>query len=780
MITFLQKYSHKKRTYILLLLIVVYYFALPKKLFDKPTATVLESREGKLLGAKIAADMQWRFPASEKVPEKFKTCILQYEDAYFYKHPGFNPVSISKALLTNVKAGKVVRGGSTLTQQVIRLSRNKNRTYFEKFVELILSTRLELGYSKDKILNFYTANAPFGGNVVGLEAAAWRYFGQSADNLSWAENATLAVLPNAPGLIHPNKNRKKLKAKRDFLLHKLYKNQKIDSLTYVLALAEALPDKTYPIPQIAPHLLEKVNQEHRGKRIRSSISYTLQQRANKIVDQHYQELKNNHIYNMAAIVVAIPSRKILAYIGNTNTDKAHQKDVDIVTKARSTGSILKPFLFTAALDAGIFTPQTLIPDIPTQINGYKPENFNLSYYGAVPAGKAIAKSLNIPAVRMLKEYGVGAFYQDLNNLKLSHISKGADHYGLTLILGGAEASLWNLSRAYTTLGSSLNHYDQTQGKYYSNELQDLTYLKDEKIQFGALTEQYPLFDAGAIYTCFQTLLEVNRPEGDENWEFYTDAKKIAWKTGTSFGFRDAWAIGLNSNYLIGVWVGNADGEGRPGLTGIKVAAPVLFDLFGLVDDHTWFNTPYDELTEVNICSESGHIASDICPKTVKQLVPSKSIHTKMCPYHHLIHLDFNKQYQVNTSCEPIENIIHEAWFELPPAQAYFYKKHHPNYHTPPPFRHDCINNGKALMSFENNLSYEEIFLPLNEKELKNPLVIKVHHIKNDIPLYWYVDGNYIKTTQNINELSISLKKGLHIVKVVGKDGGEISKKINIL
>ncbi len=780
MIPFLKKYSRKKRTYFILLLLILYYFSLPKKLFKEPTATVLESSEGKLLGAKIATDMQWRFPASEKVSEKFKTCILQYEDAYFYKHPGFNPVSISKALITNIKEGKTVRGGSTITQQVIRLSRNKNRTYFEKLIELGLATRLELGYSKDEILNFYAANAPFGGNVVGLEAAAWRYFGQSADNLSWAENATLAVLPNAPGLIHIDKNREKLKAKRDFLLHKLYLRNKIDTLTYQLALQEALPNKTYAIPQISPHLLEKANIEHQGKRIKSSISFPLQQRANQIIEQHYHELINNHIHNIAAIVVEIPTRKILAYVGNTNTDKAHQKDVDVITKARSTGSILKPFLYTSALNSGIFTPQTLIPDIPTQINGYKPENFSLNYHGAVPAGKAIAKSLNIPAVHMLKQYGVDAFYQDLSKLKLTNISKGADHYGLSLILGGAEASLWNLSRAYATLGSSLNHYDQTQGKYYSDELQDLTYLDDESLDFGTLTDQYPLFDAGSIYTCFKNLLEVNRPEGNENWEFYSDAKKIAWKTGTSFGYRDAWAIGLNSKYLIGVWVGNADGEGRPGLTGIKAAAPVLFDLFDLADDKTWFNPPFDELTEVNICSESGHLASDICPNTEVEWVPAKCVHTEMCPYHQLIHLDSNKQYQVNTSCEPIANIVHEAWFILPASQAYFYKKNHPNYRIPPPFRTNCISKSSQIMSFENNLSYEEIYLPINEKELKNPLIIKVHHLKNDILLYWYVDGSFIKVSHNINELSIILDKGLHIINIIDENGNELSKRIKII
>ncbi len=211
------------------MLLVVYYFSLPRTLFQEPYSTVIESKEGELLGAKIALDGQWRFPAQDSVPDKFKKCIVYFEDEYFYKHPGFNPVAMVNAVQQNRKAGKVVRGGSTLTQQVIRLSRNgKGRTYFEKIIELILATRLEMGYSKNEILELYAAHAPFGGNVVGLEMASWRYFGVQSHQLSWAESATLAVLPNAPSLIYPGKNQIKLLSKRNRLLLKLNQEGVID------------------------------------------------------------------------------------------------------------------------------------------------------------------------------------------------------------------------------------------------------------------------------------------------------------------------------------------------------------------------------------------------------------------------------------------------------------------------------------------------------------------------------------------------------------------------
>jgi len=255
-----------------------YFFSLPTILFKDSYATVIESAEGHLLGAKIANDMQWRFPEKDSVPLKFKKCITLYEDAHFYKHWGFNPVSMFNAYLQNKKMKKIVRGGSTLTQQVIRLHRkNKSRTYREKIIELILATRLEFRYSKERILALYVSHAPFGGNTVGIDAAAWRFFGQKAENLSWAESATLAILPNAPGLIHVNKNRPKLLEKRNKLLKKLFQKTIIDSTTYFLSLQEPLPETTFALPQTAPHLLAKVMKMHAGQRIQTSIQNDLQQ-----------------------------------------------------------------------------------------------------------------------------------------------------------------------------------------------------------------------------------------------------------------------------------------------------------------------------------------------------------------------------------------------------------------------------------------------------------------------------------------------------------------------
>ncbi len=763
------------------IILVFYYFSLPKQLFNDPTATVIESVEGELLGAKIATDMQWRFPERDSLTYKFSQCITQFEDAHFYKHWGFNPVSIVKAFRENRKAGKVIRGGSTITQQVIRLSRkNRNRTYSEKFIELILATRLEFRYSKEKILSLYASHAPFGGNVVGLEAASWRYFGQNPENLSWAENATLAVLPNAPSLIHINKNRPKLLQKRNRLLKKLYKKEIIDSLTYSLASQEILPEKTFRLPQTAPHLLTKIQKLFKGQQVQTSIKLHLQKELNKLVSQHYKVLRQNHVYNIAVLVIDVKTNKIIAYIGNSPTDKEHQKDVDIIDKPRSTGSILKPFLFTSMLNAGEILPNTLIADIPTQIAGYRPENFNLEYYGAVPASKALSKSLNIPAVRMLQSYGVDRFYNDLQTLQLSNITKGANHYGLPLILGGAESNLWDLTRAFSCLSRTLEHYDTTQGKYYTNELANLSFLKNEKVDFGSITHEYPIYDAGSIYNTFNALRTLNRPEGQENWEFYTDAKPIAWKTGTSFGFRDAWAIGVNPDYVIGVWVGNADGEGRPGLTGITAAAPILFDAFNLLKTNSWYKPPYDELEKIVTCKQSGYRASELCVEIDSTWVPRAGLKTSACPYHQWLHLDQTESFQINNSCESLANIKHKSWFVLPPTQAYYYQLKNPFYKIVPPFRTDCTSNTTNSMEFIGLFSNQQIFLPKDFNEQKNYLVLKLKHTQTTTRVYWYLDSFFIKMTQDIHEVSIQPKKGKHIVTVVDESGNELLKGFKIL
>lgn len=771
---------NKIKSAIAFLLLLIYYFSLPGTLFKEPYSTVIESSDGELLGAKIARDGQWRFPAQDSVPDKFKKCIVYFEDEYFYKHPGFNPVAMINGIKQNRKAGKVVRGGSTLTQQVIRLSRKgKKRTYFEKIIEVILSTRLELGYSKNEILELYAAHAPFGGNVVGLEMAAWRYFGVQSNQLSWAESATLAVLPNAPSLIYPGKNQIKLLEKRNRLLLKLNQEGVIDQQTYELSIDEQLPQKPYNLPQIAPHLLQRVAKNEEGKRIKTTIDFTLQNRVNQIAKYYYNQYKQNEVNNLAILVIDVKTRNVISYIGNSPTDSDHQKDVDIIDAPRSTGSILKPLLYAAMLDDGELLPNTLVADVPTQIAGYTPQNFNLTFDGAVPAHRALSRSLNIPAVLMLQDFGVNKFYEELQKFELKDINKSPDHYGLSLILGGAESNLWDLCRTYSNLSSTVNYFNKSHGKYRTNEFAELNYNNDFEADFGSETDQKNIIGAGSIWLTYNAMEEVNRPEGDEAWKFYDSSLKIAWKTGTSFGNRDAWAIGTNSRYVVGIWAGNATGEGRPTLTGVASAAPILFDVFNLLPRQRWFGIPYEDLNEVEVCSLSGYLAKEGCPK-IKQWVTKKGKSTTVCPYHKTIHLDKTQQFQVNSSCESVENIVTKNWFVLPPVMAWYYKGKHIEYLPLPPFKEDCLGTQTIAMDFIYPKTNSKIYLTRNFNSEIQPVIFKVAYSQREKQLFWYVDHVYKGVTKVFHEKPIIMNGGFHYITVVDESGNEITRKVEII
>ncbi len=771
--------KHKFKSGLVLVLLVLYYFSLPEKLFDQPYSTVVESSNGELVGALIADDSQWRFPASDSLPQKFITCITTFEDQYFDYHFGFNPVSIGSAAIENIKSGKVVRGGSTITQQVIRLSRHgQKRSYLEKGIEIVLATRLEFRHSKSEILNLYAAHAPFGGNIVGLEMAAWRYFGTTPHQLSWAEHATLAVLPNAPSLIFPGKNQQLLLEKRNRLLKKLFENNEIDQTTYELSLAESLPHKTFPIPVIAPHFTQFVAKKHRQKKVQTSLDYTLQNRLNQIAANYYQLNKNNEVFNLAILVMEVETQKILGYVGNAPTDVSHDKDVDIVQAKRSTGSILKPFLYAAMLDDGELLPRELLADVPTQIAGFTPQNFNLRFDGAVPAHDALSRSLNIPAVLMLQRFGVENFRSYLQKMKFKSIHKSANHYGLTLILGGAESSLWEICQGYAGLTGTLNHF-MKKSTYREHQWGQMSYLKDGLPDYGKETYFKTTIGAGAISSTYNALKEVSRPEGDEAWRYYDSSMPIAWKTGTSFGNRDAWAVGTNEGYVVGIWVGNASGEGRPNLTGVRSAAPILFDVFQLLPRQKWFELPFDDLLLTDICVESGHLPNENCP-TMKQWIPSKGATGSVCPYHQTIHLDKTAEFRVHSNCESVENMLTKSWFTLPPVMEWFYKKTHTTYQTLPPLRPDCGGTFPEKMDFIYPKKETKIYITKHFEGNHQPVVFKVAHSKPSYKLFWYANETFIGSTQNFHDLSVLLETGHYTITVIDEKGYEITTTVEIV
>jgi len=499
----------------------VFYAALPDPLFDSPYATVVFDEDNQLLGAKIAQDGQWRFPSADSVPSKFKTCLLEYEDRYFYAHIGINPWSMTKAIYHNLKGGKNRRGGSTISQQLIRLSRQgKARTYLEKAIETLLAVRLECRYSKEEILNLYAAHAPFGGNVVGLEMASWRYYGIAPHQLSWAEAALLAVLPNAPKKIYPGKNQPALLSKRNQLLLRLQQKGKIDLLTCKLAMQEPLPRKPFPLPNIAPHFVALLAKKSAGERLKTTIQWRVQDRINQLVRVYHSHFLQNEVHNAGVVVIDVKKHSVVGYVGNTPTDAVHCKAVDMIQAPRSTGSILKPFLFASLLEQGQLLPHALVPDIPVQISGFVPQNYDPHFDGAVPADRALARSLNIPAVLELQQFGVHPFYARLkNDFKMTTLTQHPDHYGLSLILGGAECTLWDLARIYSGWAQTLYCYEKTK-RYPISPYAPLIWNQLQTNKQLRTTAQKPILSAGALFATLQAMQEVNRPEGDEAWRYF--------------------------------------------------------------------------------------------------------------------------------------------------------------------------------------------------------------------------------------------------------------------
>lgn len=761
----------------------VMYGIVPRQLFPAPCSTLLYSAEGELLGARIAPDGQWRFPATDSLPDRFVDCLLTYEDKRFFYHPGIDPAAIVRAIRLNGKAGRVVSGGSTLTMQLARIARgNQDRTFYEKTIEMCWALFLETTYSKQEILNLYASHAPFGGNVIGLETAAWRYFGRSASELSWAESATLAVLPNSPALIHPGRNRKQLKEKRDRLLASLQKKGVLEETEYELACMEPLPEAPLPLPNDAPHLLERLAAEQPGQRIQTSVRQALQRQTQALVNRYAREYSSNHIYNLAAIVADVETGEVLAYAGNATypADERRGNQVDIITSPRSTGSILKPFLYAGMLHDGLLLPSMLVSDVPLNINGFSPHNYNKTFYGAVPAHVAIERSLNVPLVRMLSQYNTGRFMSLLKSWGMTTLRFSEEHYGASLILGGAEGTLWDLSGMYASMSRVLKHYRTYNGRYNPADIHPLTpFPAERKEPIRSLTDSRltdkALLSSAALWYTFEAMSALNRPEEEADWQQFKSMKRIAWKTGTSYGGRDAWAIGTTPRYVVGVWAGNASGEGRPGLTGVGNAAPVLFDLFSLLPGSEWFDLPYDETLPLAICRNSGHKASPYCEQTDTLYMPLSGNNTGICPYHKLVHLSADGRYRVNSSCESVDRMISRPWFVLPPAQEYYYRNYHIDYIPLPPVKPGCgqdLNRQIELIYPEHNAI---LYLPKGFSGKSEKFIFKAAHARRDATIYWHLDESYLGETTENHQISCSVSQGKHLLTLIDNEGNQ--KKI---
>ncbi len=764
------------------------FLALPGRLFTAPPATVLEDRDGRLLGAYIAADGQWRFPAADTLPARLATCITAFEDRRFYSHVGIDIRAIGRAVGQNWRAGGVVSGGSTISMQVIRLAKgNPPRNLWHKFQEALLAPRLELRYSKAEIINFWASNAPFGGNTVGVEAAAWRYFGRPPDNLSWAEAATLAVLPNAPGLLHPGRSRDALQAKRDRLLQYLFEQGLLDETELQLARDETLPAAPRDLPRLAPHLLQRLRLTHGPGRYRSSLDAHLQAAANEVVARHAGRLAANLVHNAAALIVDVRTGRAVAYVGNVpDLADEYRPNVDIVTAPRSPGSLLKPALYGMALSSGIILPETLLPDVPVTYGDFSPANFSASFSGAVPANRALTQSLNLPFVELLRDYGIPNFHRDLQQQGFRHLYRPADDYGLSLVLGGCEITLEEAVGWFAGTSRRAGNYYADQGRTDPTDYRPPTYLsgRDTLLETAATADPNLAagLDPGAAWFVLDVLTELERPDEEGNWERFSSAQHPSWKTGTSFGFRDAWAVGTTGRYAVGVWVGNADGEGRPGLIGVRTAAPIFFDLLRQLPERAPAppEEPWDEWREISVCTQTGRPARRACPAQ-QRWVPKTGLRTAACSAHEFIYLDPATGLRVSRECAPGQ-LRQTTLFQLPPLQAFYYRRRHPAYVPAPAWDPACAAGAtadRAAMHFIN-VRTGEVLRPGRELDgSTKAIVFNLAHSRPESTVYWHLDDRIVGTTVSFHSIKLQPPPGDHRLTVVDDSGARISHRFRI-
>lgn len=742
----------------------------PESLLTTHYSTIVTTLDDELLDASIARDQQWRFP-SDAPPPRYITALLAFEDKRFYQHPGIDPIAIARAAVLNIKHGRIVSGGSTITMQLARLLRkNQARTFYQKAIEALLALKLEFHYSKSEIIALYAERIPLGGNTVGISAASWRYFGHKLNNLSWAEAALLSVLPNSPSALHLGRNRPALLAKRNTLLDHLAQQGHLSELELKLAKLESLPADAKPVPKLAPHLLATLQQAHpEQSHFRTYVRPDLQQQLLTLSDRYNKEYESQNIHNLAIVVLDNSTQTVIAYIGNqtrsSNIDYAPA--VDIAQRPRSSGSLFKPFLFAQMIQQGQILPESLIPDIPSYYNGYNPKNYDRSYRGLVSAKEALTQSLNVPAVRMLQQYSVSLFKEDLQRQGLTTLWRNAEDYGLSLILGGAETTLWEITNSFSRMALSAQGITESterarffEGQATSNAL-------------------YPI-KQGAAWLTLKTLLEVNRPGIRKNWQSFSSSQKIAWKTGTSYGWHDAWAVGSNGRYTVGVWAGNANNEEARQLSGTQTAAPLMFDTFNQLESANIFATePRLALKTYDVCRNDGYLPANGC-ETTSVYAPLEADFTTTTTRHTRINLDARTLQRVHGQCESPRNMRAKTYFTPTAVQAHYYGLNNTRLEPLPPWRKDCEQNlpaltGLAPFALEYPAEGARVKIPTELDGKLGRLILKAQHTNDQATLHWHLNDQYLASTRHIHEQAIAVNPGWHLITLVDDKGYELKQ-----
>ena len=610
-----------------MLLLFVLAFAIPLPARGAGRSVVVEYRDGQPAYVFLSPDDKWRLDvALERVDPKYIDALVALEDKRFWSHDGVDPIAIGRAAISDIAHARRVSGGSTLSMQLARLLEPRPRTISNKLLDMFRAVQLDLRLSKREILAEYLARVPYGGNLEGLESAAWAYFGHSAAHLTPLEIATLLAVPQGPSHFAPKPaNTARLRARRDAILDKLIAAEVFASTDAQIALAEAKvaapPEQLRKMPREAMHAAVALAARHRGDTvIRSTLDAGVQHLVERQAALRAADARTRGIGAGAVVVVDHRTREVVA-LAVSGTEIA------MFDKRRSPGSTLKPMLYALAIDRGLALPQFLVADVPSQYGAYRPRNFDGDWAGLVTLRDALGRSLNMPFIELLEQFGVTRFASELTRLGVHALAP--KQLGLSMIVGGVELTPLELAGMYATLAEN-------------GGVRPLRFTTADPIVPSAAS-----FGAGAAYLTREALSQRDRPDISHRRDV---PPMIHWKTGTSYGSRDAWAAGSGPAYTAVVWSGNVDEKPSAELIGGEASAPLLFDVLEALGTTGNREAVPEELAEVEVCAYSGHLPTQACHDRVKVLAPLHAVPTTTCPYHQAFDVDRETHRAVMPAC----------------------------------------------------------------------------------------------------------------------------------
>jgi penicillin-binding protein 1C len=731
-------YKWLKRTLITIAVIVVLFFSL-NWVFPVPDkieySTIITDSKGEVIHAFLTNDQKWRMKTElEEISPLLRKTIIEKEDRYFYAHPGINALAIVRAFGKNIFRLKRTSGASTITMQVARALEPKRRTYFNKLIEMFRALQLELKYSKNEILQLYLNLVPYGGNIEGVKSASILYFRKKPDHLSLAEITALSIIPNRPSSLVMGKHNDRIVQERNRWLQQFANDKVFTQKEITDALSEPLTATRGTVPQLIPHLAWKLKQQG-GDIIKTNIELNTQLKTEKLVADYARILTLKNIRNAAVIIIDNQTHNVITYVGSANfTDTIDAGQVNGAKAIRQPGSTLKPLLYGLCLDEGLMTPKAIITDVAVNYNGYAPENYDKQFNGYVTMEYALEHSLNIPAVKGLQWLGKDAFIQKLADCNFQQIKKDQRKLGLSMILGGCGATLEELTGMYSIFANN--------GKFVSPK-----YTQDALPQPNRGER---ILSEAATFMINEILSKVNRPDFPLNWQSTEHMPKIAWKTGTSYGRRDAWSIGYNRKYTVGIWTGNFSALGIPELSGANIATPLLFKIFNTIDydsDEQWFSQPKDCDIRM-VCSETGLPPADHCQNTVTDYFIPLISSTQLCNNMQEVALSADEKISYCRSCMPASG-YKKKWFRtVSPDMQRYYEERHIVYEKMPPHNPACERvfkeGGPAITSPRNGSEY---FI---SKKHPEPLQLSCN-VGNDVhKVYWYINNQFFKSGEAHN------------------------------